>query len=256
MSSFPRAVQVLRAGVLLAAAAIAAGPLACPAAFAGTGTASTGKPGAWAGYQAGGQAFRSVAASWIVPAVSCRGTTAQGDPDSYFSAGLGPGSSNSERVGVRELCAGTLAAYAAYIEMNGLYEVQAIVPAPGDKVSASVSYRSGKYRFSLTDSTQRKTFSLRYSCGAFSFGQGTCRRSTADVIAGIWAPGRSPLAEYHKITFRHITVTDARGRRGSFARNGHWKITRLAEYHGTRLTAAASPLTAAGTQFIATWRHL
>jgi len=52
------------------------------------------------------------------------------------------------RAGVRELCAGTLSAYVAYIEMNGLYEVQAIDPAPGDKISVSISFGSGKYRFS------------------------------------------------------------------------------------------------------------
>jgi Peptidase A4 family len=256
MSSFPRRVRVPRVRVLLTAVAVTVGTLGLPAAaFAGTGAASTQKSQAWAGYQASQQTFRYVSASWTVPAISCRGIAPRGDPDSYFWAGLGPGSSNSERAGVRELCTGTVAAYVAYIEMNGLYEVQAIDPAPGDKVSASVSFGSGKYRFSLTDSMQRKSFSLRYSCGAFSFGQGTCRRSTAEVIAGIWAPGRSPIADYHKITFRRITITDSRGRRGSFTRNDQWKITRFSEYDGTRLAAYASPLTLGGTQFAATWRH-
>src|SRR5450432_528464 len=151
---------VLRVRVLVAAIAVAAGALGWPVAWAGTVPASALRSQAWAGYQAGGQTFRYVAASWTVPAISCHGVTRRGDPDSYFWAGFGPGSSNSERVGVRELCTGTLAAYVAYIEMNGLYEVQAIDPAPGDKVSASVSFGSGKYRFSLTDSTQRKSFSL------------------------------------------------------------------------------------------------
>lgn len=257
MSSFPRPVKARKVTVLLTAAAVAAGPLGWPAAAsAGTAAASARKSQAWAGYQAGRQTFRSVAASWTVPAISCGGITRRGDPDSYFWAGLGPGSPDSERVGVRELCAGTLAAYVAYIEMNGRYEVQAIDPAPGDKVSASVSFGSGRYRFSLTDSTQRKSFSLRYSCGAFSLGQGTCRRSTADVIAGIWAPGLTPLADYQQITFRRIAITDASGQRGSFARNGHWTITRLSEYDGARLAANTSPLTPGGTQFTATWRHL
>jgi len=257
MRSFPKPVKVLKVRVLLAAVAVAAGTLGVPSvAFAGTGGASTQKSHAWAGYQADQQTFRYVAASWAVPAISCRGITPQGDPDSYFWAGFGPGSSNSERVGVRELCTGTLAAYVAYIEMNGLYEAQAIDPAPGDKVSASISFRSGMYRFSLNDSTQRKSFSLRYSCGAFSFGQGTCSRSTAEVIAGIWAPGLSPLADYHKITFGHIAITDSRGQSGSFAKNGHWKITKFSEYHGTRLAAYASPLPPKGTQFADTWRHL
>ena len=247
----------LRVRVLLAAVNVAAGALCWPAvASAGTVPASPLRSQAWAGYQAGGQTFRYVAASWTVPAISCRGVTRRGDPDSYFWAGFGPGSPDSERVGVRELCTGILAAYVGYIEMNGEYEVQSVDPAPGDKVSASVYFAAGKYRFSLTDATQRKSFALRYSCGAFSFGQGTCRRSTAEVIAGIWAPGRSPLADYHKITFRDIAITDARGQRGSFARNRHWKMTRISEYDGSGLAAFAVPLSSGGTRFADLWRHL
>jgi len=52
------------------------------AAFAGTGAANTQKSQAGAGYQAGRQTFRSVAASWTVPAITCPGTTPRGDPDS------------------------------------------------------------------------------------------------------------------------------------------------------------------------------
>jgi Peptidase A4 family len=245
-----------RAITTVAAAATAALMLSPAMASAKTAPASTAKSQAWAGYQASQQTFRQVAASWTVPAITCRGITPAGDPDSYFSAGLGPGSSNSERVGVRELCAGTLTAYVSYLEMNGKYEVQAIDPAPGDIVSASVGYAAGKYRFSLTDSTQKKSFSLSYRCGAFSFGQGTCSRSTAEVIAGIWAPGLTPLADYGKVTFRNSAITDAAGQRGSFAANSHWKITEFSEYDGAKLAAVPSSLSHSGTQFTDTWRHL
>ena len=67
-----------------------------------------------AGYQAAGQVFRHVEARWSVPQITCRGTTGQGDPDSYFWTGLGAGSYNSERVGVRGVCAGRDYTYAAY----------------------------------------------------------------------------------------------------------------------------------------------
>ena len=247
---------VVRVRVLVAAIAVAAGALGWPVAWAGTVPASALRSQAWAGYRAGGPVFRYVAASWTVPAVTCRGVTRRGDADSYFWAGFGPGSSDSERVGVRELCTGTVAAYVGYIEMNGEYEVQSVDPVPGDKVSASVYYAAGRYRFSLTDATQRTSFTVRYSCGAFSFGQGTCRRSTAEVIAGIWAPGRSPLADYHKITFRGIAITDGRGQRGSLARNRHWKMTRISEYDGSRLAAFALSLSSGGTRFADLWRHL
>jgi Peptidase A4 family len=243
--------------ITTAAAAAAALLMLSPAiASAGTAPASTAKSQAWAGYQASGQTFRQVSASWTVPAITCRGLTPAGDPDSYFWAGLGPGSSNSERVGVRELCTGTLTAYVGYLEMNGEYEVQAIDPAPGDKVAASVGYASGKYQFSLTDSTQEKSFSVSYPCGAFSFGQGSCSRSTAGVAAGIWAPGLSPLADYGKVTFHNLAVTDGAGQRGSFAANSHWKITNFSEYDGAKLAAVPSSLSRRGTQFADTWRHL
>ena len=155
--------------------------------------------------------FRRVAATWTVPALTCSATTPAGDPDSYFSVGLGPKVSHSERVGVRQLCTGAVASYVSYVQINGLYEVQAIDPAVGDKISARVSYRHGRYRFSLTDVTQSLSFSHRYKCGALSAGQGTCSRTTARVGAGLWAPHRSPLADYGKVVFSDIAVTDGGG---------------------------------------------
>ena len=222
---------------------------------AGPAWAAPVRSQAWAGYQANHQKFRRVSARWTVPALTCPGTTVGGDPDSYFFVGLGPSFSSSERVGVREFCTGTLPAYIAYLGMNGLYEAQAVDPAPGDQISASVFFASGKYRFSLVDATQRKSFSLQYACGAFSAGQGPCRRSTAEVVAGIAAPGLSPLADYGSVTFQKIGVTDARGQRGSFARNRHWKIARLDEYSGAALAAASSSLSRRGTRFTDAWHH-
>lgn len=222
---------------------------------AGPASAATARSQAWAGYQAGHQTFRRVAAHWVVPALTCSGTTAAGDPDSSFWVGMGPAVSTSERVGVRELCTGRIPAYIAYLEMNGEYEAQEIDPAAGDQISASVSFASGKYRFSLADRTQAKSFAPVYSCGAFSFGRGTCRRSTAEVVAGKTAPGLAPLADYGMATFDSIAVTDSRGHRGAFTKNRHWSITRLAEYHGATAAATPSPLSRRGTRFTVTWHH-
>jgi Peptidase A4 family len=218
--------------------------------------ANTLKSYAWAGYQANHNTFRYVAAHWHVPTLSCPGTGASGDSDSYSWVGFGPGPSNSERVGVRALCTGMQPTWVAYIEMNGLYEARGIEPHAGDMIFANVYYASGKYRFSLTDSTLSTSFSQRYSCGAFSSGQGTCSRSTAEVITGILVRGRSPLADYGKVMFQNVMITDAIGQRGSFATNPHWKITRFTEYHATILAATASPLTSGGTTFTDTWHHL
>jgi Peptidase A4 family len=221
--------------------------------LAGTARDTTVKSPAWAGYQANGSTFRTVSASWTVPVLTCLGTTAAGDADSYFWAGLGSGGSNSEQLGVREFCTGTLPAYIAYLGMNGLYEAQAIDPMPGDQITASVSYANGKFRFALSDPTQQKAFSLLYRCGAFSFGQGRCSRSTAEIIAGIAAPGLSPLADYGAVQFHNVSVTA--GKRGSFAKTKHWKVTKIREYDGSSLAASPSSLSHSGTQFTDVWSH-
>jgi hypothetical protein len=227
--------------------------VAAAVSFAGSASGGTLKSQVWAGYQADQQTFQRVTATWTVPTVTCSGLDpARGDAESYLWAALGSGSV-SERVGVREFCTGTLPAYATYLEMNDLYEIQGITPAPGDTVSASVSYAAGKYRFALMDSTQHKSFSLRYPCGAF--GAGACSRSTAEVGAGIWFSHQAPLADYGSVAFRQIGITAAAERHGSFAESRHWKSTRVVEYDGTNLTATASPLVLRGTGFTDTWRH-
>ena len=221
---------------------------------AAVAVASPARSASWAGYQAAApQGFRTVSASWTVAQVTCRGVRSRGDADSYSWAGLGSGPT-SERVGVRAFCTGTIPAYTAYIELNNLYEVQALTPAPGDQLTASVSYRSGKYTFRLTDSTQSKSLSHAYACGAFSQGAGTCSRSLAQVGAGIWAAGRSPLTDYATIGFRGITVTSALGKVGSFSASRDRTISSFAELDGSKLAATPSTLSAHGTAFTDTWR--
>lgn len=76
--------------------------------FLGSASAGSVRSPAWAGYQAAGQKFRRVGASWTVPALSCSGVTSAGDSDSYVWVGLGSPGSRSERVGVREFCTGAI----------------------------------------------------------------------------------------------------------------------------------------------------
>ncbi len=123
-----------------------------------------------------------------------------------------------------------------------------------EQITASVSYRSGKYTFRLSDSTKGKSLSRAYACGAFSQGAGTCNRSLAQVGAGIWAPGRSPLTDYATISFHSITVTSAVGKVGSFAASRDRTISSFAEAVGSKLAATPSTLTAHGTAFTDTWR--
>jgi Peptidase A4 family len=222
-----------------------------------------------AGYQAqsrvGHRSFQFVAATWTVPQLTCDGAIATGgsDGDSYFYVALASGrfgaghagAPGSEQVGVRELCLGTVPAYAAYVVMNGAYEVEA-APRPGDVISASVSYRAGRYRFALHDRGAGGSFSLSAACGSEPFGglASTCGRTAAQVAVGTGLPGLT-LARYGTATFSHVTVIDAAGHRGSLALKRHWKVSSYDEYRGSRLLASVSRLSHRGRAFSGRWRH-
>lgn len=229
-----------------------------------------GSPSVQAGYRAKHDAFRSVHASWIMPSVRCPAQPSSGyNGEAWFGVGMGPSYSSSEQVVTRAFCTGVVATYVAYFESGG---VQAMGSAgglpvnlhPGDKLSASVSYvgdfpfhagpytyRVGRYRFSINDQTQRKSFTVVDSSDCLRH---RCDHSTAEVMAGIPSAGYSALADYGKVTFSGIAITDARRHHGSFAKNKHWKVTRLAEFDGSALAASSSSLTHRGTQFSDTWR--
>lgn len=242
--------------------------VAVSAAVAGPAEAALRSPFA-AGYQTtsrtGHQPFRYVAATWTVPALSCPGPVVSGgsDGDSYFYVALasGPfgsgydGLPGSEQVGVHELCTGILSAYATYVVMNGAYEVQGVAQ-PGDVISASISYRAGKYRFTLHDRGHGQSFSSSSACGSEPFGglSSTCGRSAARVAVGTPIPGGT-LARYGAATFSHITVIDAHGYRGTLSANRRWTVSRYDEYRGSKLLASTAALSREGTRFTDRWRR-
>jgi hypothetical protein len=224
-----------------------------------------------AGYRATHDAFRSVHASWIMPSISCPGQSSPGyDGSAWFGVGMGPSYSSSEQVVARAFCTGTVASYVAYFEVGGVQAARSaggvLTPYPGDRISATVSYLGvfpyvagpytyhvSRYRFSMTDLTHPKSVTNVDSSDCLAHG---CDHSTVEVSAGIPFAGYSPLASYGKVTFFGIGVTDARRHRGSFAKNKHWNVVRLAEFDSPAHSLAASPslLTLRGTQFSDRWR--
>lgn len=224
-----------------------------------------------AGYQATHDAFRSVHASWVMPSISCPGQSSSGyDGEAWFGVGMGPSNSASEQVVARAFCTGTLASYVAYFEVGGPQASGAaggvLTPSPGDRISATVSYLGGfpyvagpytyhvsRYRFSITDLTHRKSVAIVDSSDCFAH---RCNHSTAEVTAGIPFARYSALANYGKVIFSGIGITDTRRHRGSFASNTHWKITRLVEFNSSTrsLAASPSPLSHHGTQLSDSWR--
>jgi hypothetical protein len=237
--------------------------------------ASTGP--AWArssrfetGYRASRDAFRTIHASWIVPSISCPGTNSAGyDASAWFGVGLGPTFGRSEQVVTEAFCTGVVASYVAYLDVGGEQAAGTAAGVPlrhGDRVLATVSYlgvfalragtstyRVSRYRLAFADRTEHRSLGVTDSLDCLRH---TCDRSTAEVTAGLPFAGYSALADYSTATFSKVGITDAAGRRGSFARNPRWRVSKLVEFHGAshNPSAVASGLTRAGTRFVARWR--
>lgn len=247
--------------MLLAAAAIALGA---------SGTARASTSSSQAGYWATHDAFRSVHARWVMPAITCPGQVSPGyDGEAWFGVGMGPSYSRSEQVVARAFCTGRVATYIAYFEVGGVQATGTaggvLTPYPGDHLSATVSYlgvfryvagpytyRVARYRFSVTDFTHRKSVTIVDSSDCL---KQSCDHSVAEVAAGIPFPRYSALADYGVVAFSSIGIVDTRGRRGSFARNKRWKVASRVEFGPTvhRLAASPSALTHRGTQFSDRW---
>jgi hypothetical protein len=241
--------------VLTAAAAGADGARAADAGAAGAATTGTGprpmiiaRPGPgilmtaartagtihsadWAGYAAvprhAGGGFRAVSATFTVPSVRCPG---KGRTFSVHWVGLDGFSDNTvEQTGIEARCRAGSATYSAWWENYPHGPVTSGMRIrPGDAVTASVSYATGRgahhgqYHLVLTDVTRRTGFSVWRGCGARK-----CRNSSAEVISE--APsnfGVLPLADYGITTFAGIGVTDLAGRHGGI-RSARWRRARI-----------------------------
>jgi Peptidase A4 family len=153
----------------------------------------------WSGYAVSGSdgAFRSVSASWTVPAVTCT----SGDRYASFWVGLdgyGSHSRSVEQTGTDSDCAGTTARY------NGWYEMYPAAPvyfrtkvSPGDHISASVTFHGADtYTLVLRDSTRGWTHTVTKN-------EPGPDRSSAEVIteAPSSVSGVLPLADFGAVRF-------------------------------------------------------
>lgn len=170
----------------------------------------------------------------------------------------------------RAFCTGTVPSYVAYFEVGGAQAAGAaggvLTPRPGDRISATVSYLGvfpyvaggvtyhvSRYRFAISDLTHRKSVTIVDSSDCVRY---RCDHSAVEVTAGIPFARYSALADYGRVTFSGIRITDMRRNRGAFANNRHWKVTKLVEFDAAthRLAAAPSRLTHRGTQVSVRWR--
>jgi hypothetical protein len=199
---------------------------------------------AWSGYDVvGGGPYTSVSASWTQPAADCRQT-----PDGYssFWVGLdGAVSSTVEQTGADSDCVNGSAVYHGWYEMYPRYPVTFSDPvAPGDSMSASVTYRgNGRFQLVLRDHTRgwTRTVTSRSTHAA---------RTSAEVIAEAPSTTRGvvPLADFGQVGFRSATV-DGRTLRSSTP--GVDPVTMATT--GGAVKARPGPLT--GGAFAVTWYH-
>jgi|SRR5580658_2796759 hypothetical protein len=159
----------------------------------------------WAGYAVTGTSgqFTSVASSWVQPTATC----SFGDQYSAFWVGLdGYTSRTVEQTGSEADCAWGTAEYSAWYEMypaNPVYFNNTV--RPGDKFKGLVTYQSGNFVISLTDTTEQWSHTVTQAvAGAL--------RSSAEVIAEAPSSGSGvlPLTDFGTVNFTG-TIVNGRG---------------------------------------------
>jgi hypothetical protein len=175
-------------------------------------------------------AFRSVAATFTVPAVTC---TSPGSAVALWAGldGYPHGNPTIEQVGIAADCVQTIVSgdyprYFAWYQMGPGGPVLRHEVHAGDTVSVSVTYDSSirRYQLTLTDNrTAAADIHASVPCpSAF-----TCHNSSAEVIAedpgGGYAYGGA-LANFGIADFTDVVVTSADGTSGTLRGNSRWHV--------------------------------
>jgi hypothetical protein len=199
---------------------------------------------AWSGYDVAGHGpYTTVSASWTQPAADCQQTP---DANSSFWVGLdGAVSATVEQTGADSDCVNGTPVYYGWYEMYPRFPVNFANPiAPGDSMSASVTYRgNGRYRLVLQDHTQGWT-------QAVTSRSTKALRASAEVIAEAPSTKRGvvPLADFGQVGFTSASVD---GRTLTSSTPGVDPVT-MATTSGA---VKARPGSLAGGAFAVTWYH-
>jgi hypothetical protein len=152
----------------------------------------------WSGYAVTGSSFTSAKGSWTVPSVNCTKT-----PNTYSSFWVGIDgwtSSTVEQTGTDSDCNGSSPSYYAWYEFypKGSVNISSITVAPGDKMSAAVTYSGSEFTVTITNETTGKTYSKSSKVNS-------AKRTSAEWIAE--APcctrggGILPLSDFGTVDF-------------------------------------------------------
>jgi Peptidase A4 family len=158
----------------------------------------------WAGYAASGSSgdFSSVSASWRQPRVACsKGETSY----AAFWVGLdGYGSRTVEQIGTASECrSGKPASYAWYEVYPKKGARCSITVDAGDRIDASVEYRSGGFKLALSDGSS--------TCRTSAKAGRRFERSSAEVIVEAPSSNHGPkgtldLADFGSVSFSGTSV--------------------------------------------------
>ena len=206
----------------------------------GTGNGDTESSLNWAGYVTSHDHFRSVTATWRVPAVRA---TSDGQAAASFWVGLdGRDSHSLQQIGTTSGVVGGAVRYGVWWEMlPGPAVDVSMTISPGDTVTASVvADGHGTFTLTLRDVTNGQRFETRQLDAAAGL-------SSAEVVAE--APstndGQLPLADFGAVRF-----SDARAN-GRPLTAFHWSKVNMTS--GVSTLATASELSRNGSSFAVVW---
>lgn len=196
----------------------------------------------WSGYAVDGSSATNVAGSWKQPTVRC----AAGE-NSWSSPWVGidgDASNTVEQIGTDSDCVNGTPSYYAWYEM---YPKQLVVVPitvhPGDSFTGHVSYASGSFTLSLTDSTTRSTYSTVQSSRK-------AKRSSVEWI--MEGPSNGLLSDFGSVSFSatSATINNTTGALGSFS--GADPITMITSSGVARATPSG---VSNGSSFSVAWHH-
>jgi hypothetical protein len=213
----------------------------------------------WGGYVASGSTFRSVRATFKVPALNCVKTPGTTKNPALVGEWVGLDTATVEQDGISGQCTSGHEQYSAWYEMypkTPVYPTMTV--SQGDVIQVSVRYAVNKHEYELIlkDLSNGEGFTKWARCGKHA-----CANSSAEVITE--SPGRSvaaktayyPLADSGTTSFTGISITDGTGQSGTFTSPG-WQTSKFVMQDGSgRVKAAISGLTRNGSAFRTYWER-
>jgi len=211
----------------------------------------------WAGYVDTGGTFSAVSAKWVVPTVTCSGTSALVAVQWVGIDGFN--SSTVEQDGTETSCAGSTPQYSAWYEMfgdasvNGGYMVTLSTSlyhvSPGDSMTASVLTSGGQWTLKVVDNTAGWTFSTVITSSAPTAVSAEVITESPGVCTGSCT--QAALADFGTVTFTNISVTSSTTGTGSITSSTAAAVECIDSNNLTMMSPGV--LSGGGTSFTDTW---